>query len=202
MQQIKELLTMYWREVAIAGIVLVALVGVFFASGRGRPSPMPTAQNQPVVAHSSRAARRSSTVVVDVKGAVNKPGVYRLAHGDRVAEAVNHAGGFRDDADGNQVNLAKQVSDQQMIYIPMKGEHINADANSGGVSDQSDKKTVNLNTASKGQLTTITGIGDKKADLILAYRQQHGQFERVEDLKNITGFGDKTIAKIKDQLSV
>ncbi len=202
MQQIKELLTMYRREVAIAGIVLVALVGFFFASGKGQPSPMPTAQNQPVVAHSSRSARRSSTVVVDIKGAVNKPGVYRLAHGARVAEAVNHAGGFRDDADGNQVNLAKQVSDQQMIYIPMKGEHVNADANSGGIGDQADKKTVNLNTANKEQLTTITGIGDKKADLILAYRQQHGQFERVEDLKNITGFGDKTIAKIKDQLSV
>lgn len=161
MQQIKEFLAMYRREVVIAGIIVVALVGFFLASGKGQPSPMPTAQNQPVVAHSSRSARRSRTVVVDVKGAVNKPGVYRLAHGDRIAEAVNHAGGFRNDADSNQVNLAKQVSDQQMIYIPMKGEQVTADA-SGSVGDQADKKTVNLNTASKEQLTTITALATRK----------------------------------------
>ena len=62
--------------------------------------------------------------------------------------------------------------------------------------------SVNLNTATKAQLQTIDGIGDKKADKIIAYRQEHGGFKTVEDLKNVDGFGDKTVAKIKDRLAV
>lgn len=203
MQQIKELLENYRREIIIGAAVIVVLVGIWLTAGQRRSPGIAAESGTPVTStHASQTTRRPRKVVVDVKGAVNHPGVYHLAHGDRIAEAVNQAGGFRADADGNQVNLAKQVSDQQMIYIPMKGEQVQAAANTGTSGQQTDNKTVNLNTATKEQLTTITGIGDKKADLILNYRQQHGQFERVEDLKNITGFGDKTIAKIKDQLSV
>lgn len=204
MERVRELLNTYRREVLIvAGIV--AVVAIYMLFGGQRPSTV-TSTTQPTksLAHSSSAAHRpAGKVVVDVKGAVNKPGVYELKRGARIAEAVNRAGGFRSDADGNQVNLAKQVSDQQMLYIPMKGEQTNQAGSAGNSPGQEmEAKTVNLNTANKEQLTTVTGIGDKKADLILAYRQQHGQFERVEDLKNITGFGDKTIAKIKDQLAV
>lgn len=149
-------------------------------------------------------------VCVDIKGAVAHPGVYRLPGGSRVNEALNAAGRETADADMNQVNLAKQLVDAQVIYIPKKGEKMpgsfgesgvnNLSGDTGGIS--SEQQITNLNTATKEQLCKITGIGDKKADLILQYRQEHGNFNSVDDLKNINGFGDKTVAKLKPMLAV
>ena len=127
----------------------------------------------------------SGRVWVDVKGAVNKPGVYHLKKGARVQEAIAAAGSQTSLADLNQVNLAKELQDQQVVYVPAQGE-----------------KVADATTATKEQLQTIDGIGDKKADKIIAYRQEHGGFKTVEDLKNVDGFGDKTVAKIKDRLAV
>ena len=118
-------------------------------------------------------------------------------------EAIEQAGGSLPTADLNQVNLAKQLTDQQVIYIPLVGEKI-AGANNiqTGSSADGDQPIVNLNTATKEQLQTITGIGEKKADKILAYRQEHGEFKSVEELKSVDGFGDKTVAKLQSSLSV
>ncbi|WP_295746103.1 helix-hairpin-helix domain-containing protein [uncultured Limosilactobacillus sp.] len=203
-QRLFDLYETYKREILIGFVGGLVILGLFIWHGRQQPTEMPMEKPATQVRQTNKTDRKSGKVFVDVKGAVNKPGVYELRRGSRIAEAVNQAGGFRPDADNNQVNLAKQVNDQQMIYIPMKGEQVapNDGSLASGQQADSNSQVVNLNTATKEQLTTITGIGDKKADLILAYRQQHGQFSRVEDLKNITGFGDKTIAKIKDQLSV
>ncbi len=137
---------------------------------------------------------------MDVKGAVKQPGVYTLKHGARIQEALKQAGGPLPTADMRQVNLAKQVTDQQMVYIPAQGE-VQTTAGLANANESS-QAIVNLNTATKEQLLTLTGIGDKKADQILAYRQQHGEFKQVEDLKNVDGFGDKTVAKLKDSLAV
>lgn len=140
------------------------------------------------------------SVTVDVKGAVHQPGVYTLKAGARIQEALKQAGGPLATADMSQVNLAKQVTDQQMVYVPAQGEVTTAAT--GGMANQASQTIVNLNTATKEQLLTLTGIGDKKADQILAYRQQHGEFKQVEDLKQVDGFGDKTVAKLKDNLAV
>lgn len=201
MERLREIFETYRRECLIGLVAAVIVGGLFFWNGRSQTPPVTPASTQQRQ-QPRRVNKQSGKVYVDVKGAVIKPGVYCLSHGARLAEAVNAAGGFRDVADQNQVNLAKQVCDQQMIYIPMKGEQTEQSVGQPGSESSVSDKVVNLNTATKEQLTTITGIGDKKADLILAYRQQHGQFQKVDDLKNITGFGDKTVAKIKDQLAV
>lgn len=152
----------------------------------------------------------SGKVCVDVKGAVKHPGIYRLAQGARVNEAVAAAGGQQESADMKQVNLAKQLADQQVVYIPAQGEQVPSAmgattatsavgrAETGG----QDQQIINLNTATKEQLCQITGVGDKKADNILQYRQQHGQFKSVDELREVDGFGDKTVEKVKDQLAV
>lgn len=201
-QRLLDLYETYKREIIIGLAGILAVIVLLAWTGRHQSTGMPVEKTATQVKQPTKTGRRNGKLFVDVKGAVNKPGVYELSYGSRITEAVNQAGGFRPDADSNQVNLAKQVSDQQMIYIPMKGEQVSQENTPVAGSQQAESKVIDLNTATKEQLTTITGIGDKKADLILAYRQQHGQFRRVEDLKNITGFGDKTIAKIKDQLSV
>ncbi|WP_137597946.1 helix-hairpin-helix domain-containing protein [Paucilactobacillus kaifaensis] len=151
------------------------------------------------------AASTSKMIYVDVKGAVNRPGVYALKSGLRIQDALTKAGGTTSEADINHVNMAQQVNDQQVVYVPVKGEvttPIGSDTAESGDSDNATGPIVNLNTATKEQLLQITGVGDKKADLILQYRQEHGQFKSVEDLKEVNGFGDRSVANIKDQLSV
>ncbi|KRM12513.1 helix-hairpin-helix domain-containing protein [Paucilactobacillus suebicus] len=162
--------------------------------------------------HSNKSSgRNNNSIYVDVKGSVNHPGVYKLRHGLRVQDALTSAGGATNNADVNHVNMAKQVSDQQVVYVPALGEvntpiGQNTDTNmsetTNAESSTSSGPVININTATKEQLTQITGIGDKKADLILQYRQEHGEFKSVDDLKNINGFGDKSVSKIKDQIAV
>ncbi len=144
-------------------------------------------------------------IYVDVKGAVNRPGVYALRSGLRIQDALTKAGGITASADSNHVNMAQQVNDQQVVYVPTKGEVTTPIGESSTETSDADSSTgpiINLNTATKEQLTQITGVGDKKADLILQYRQEHGQFKTVDDLKEVSGFGDKSVANIKDQLAV
>lgn len=207
----------YRRELVTAIVVIVIVITYLLTHGFSGVLPGKIQSDTQPVAASSQVASGSShlssgKVVVDVKGAVNKPGVYHLSHGARVQEAITAAGGLRNDADGNQINLAKQLLDAQALYIPAKGEQVPAgmgtamsgSSSSGDASatTSTDHEPVNLNSATKEQLTTITGIGDKKADLILQYRQEHGQFKSIDDLKNINGFGDKTVDKLRDQLAV
>lgn len=157
----------------------------------------------------SQSSSQTKEIYVDVKGAVNHPGVYSLQHGLRVQDALTKAGGTTGNADINHVNMAQQVNDQQVVYVPVQGEVTTPVAATGdqsatttGSGSESSAPVVNLNTASKDQLMEITGVGEKKADLIIQYRQEHGQFKTVDDLKDVSGFGDKSVAKIKDQLAV
>ena len=132
---------------------------------------------------------------------MNRPGVYHLMRGSRVEEAIVAAGGSNNYADLNQVNLAKELADQQVVKIPKVGEQL-LQGTSNDMPLQNSKDKIDLNNATKDDLTKIDGIGDKKADKIIEYRSQHGGFKSADDLKNINGFGDKTVAKLKDQISV
>lgn len=204
MERIKELLLLYWRQCVIACVGLFVLLA-YGAHSLNKPQPpvINQATRQQKVSHQS-ARPGSAKICVDVKGAVNRPGVYYLPKSSRVKEAIDAAGGAKADADMKQVNLAKQLQDAQVVYVPLPGEKIPAtggsEAQAGSANENQQK--INLNSATKADLQKIDGVGDKKADKILAYRQQHGQFKSVEELKNISGFGDKTVAKMKDQLAV
>lgn len=189
------------RQVMISLTLAVVLGGWMLTHWPTADESSQMATNsRPVIKSVSTATNNHRGVTVDVKGAVKQPGVYTLKHGARIQEALKQAGGPLPTADMRQVNLAKQVTDQQMVYIPAQGE-VQTTAGLANANESS-QAIVNLNTATKEQLLTLTGIGDKKADQILAYRQQHGEFKQVEDLKNVDGFGDKTVAKLKDSLAV
>ncbi|MGT2906648.1 helix-hairpin-helix domain-containing protein [Streptococcus dentiloxodontae] len=152
----------------------------------------------------------SSKVTVDVKGAVKNPGVYTLKANSRVMDAVEAAGGLTETADANSVNLAANLSDEAVIYVAAKGENISVvtsssassqETDSSAVSEQNDDK-INLNTATAEELQTVSGIGEKKAADIIAYREENGGFKSVDELKNISGIGDKTFEKIKESVYV
>lgn len=148
-------------------------------------------------------------VTVDVKGAVTKPGVYTLKARSRVTDAIKAAGGMTEDADAKSVNLAASLSDEEVIYVASKDENVSvvgqsdsgAASDKGGKTSQKDGK-INLNTATSEELQTISGIGAKRAEDIIAYRESHGGFQSVDDLKNVSGIGDKTLEKIRESIYV
>ena len=148
-------------------------------------------------------------VTVDVKGAVTKPGVYTLKASSRVTDAIKAAGGMTEDADAKSVNLAASLSDEEVIYVANKDENVSVlgQSGTGQVSDKGGQSVskdgkINLNTATLEELQTISGIGAKRAEDIIAYRESHGGFQSVDDLKNVSGIGDKTLAKIRESIYV
>ncbi|KRM91679.1 helix-hairpin-helix domain-containing protein [Fructilactobacillus florum] len=141
------------------------------------------------------------TFVVEVKGAVQRPGVYHLPPGTRCETLIQQAGGFTPTADQRQVNLAKKLLDQESLYVPAQGENKSITMPTGGGSEQP-SEPINLNEADVTKLQQIDGVGAKKAEKIVAYRQAHGEFKSVDDLKNVAGFGVKTVAKLKDNLTI
>ncbi len=166
---------------------------------------------------SSAQPHSSGPLYVDVKGAVKKPGVYQVQETMRVADVIALAQGLQPQADQQQVNLAAKVTDQQVIYVPVKGESHAALPSPGTTGAATSSSTspskahatsqvsqgpININSADVTAFQSIKGIGQKKAQKIVDYRQEHGPFKSIDDLKNISGFGAKTIAKFKDQLTV
>ena len=148
---------------------------------------------------------QSDDVAVYVCGAVRQPGVYYVA-GSAIREtAVQMAGGFTDDADVTYVNLAQTVVAGEQIYIPTMEER---DTDGTPVQDapagtnvETDGK-ININTAGKDALMTLPGIGESKADAIIAYREAQGKFQNTEELMNIRGIKEGIYNKIKDLIIV
>lgn len=148
-------------------------------------------------------------IMVDVKGQIKLPGVYLSNSGERVIDVINRAGGLTNQADQSKVNFAEHVHDEMLIYIPAIGEEgISAPSTSGGAAmttsggaGQTQGK-ININKANESELQTLPGIGPAKAAAIIEYRNTSGPFKAVEDIKNISGIGDKTFEKLKDSIAV
>ena len=145
----------------------------------------------------SDTKEQKRTIIIDVKGAVSKEGVYEMKEGDRVKDAVQKAGGFLSEVDMKKVNLAQIVQDQMLLYIPSKNE-----SEQGMFTSSKEDGKIRINTAAKEQLEKITGIGSRKAESILKYREEHGPFQKIEDLLEIDGIGAKSLEKIKGQIII
>lgn len=137
-------------------------------------------------------------IYVQVSGAVVSPGVYELAEGSRIFEAVALAGGITEDADASQINQAQKLSDGEMIYIKYQGE----EDTQGIVTEQQTDERINLNTATEEQLMTLPGIGQAKAKSIIAWREANGGFTQIEDLMKIEGIKEGIYSKIESSIRV
>ena len=142
----------------------------------------------------SQEVRPREIICVHVCGFVKHPGVYELPIGSRIYQAIEKAGGFRKQADTTGLNQAELLDDGVQIYIPSKAE---TKKNSESISSK-----VNINTASKEELMTLTGIGEAKAEAIIAYRDKHGKFKKIDDIMNISGIKEGMFAKIEGDITV
>jgi competence protein ComEA len=189
--------------VALLLLALVAVVvawrhaaaGASPASGALAAAPIrPTA---PAASRSAgSAARAGPALVVDVVGAVRRPGLYRLARGARVADAVARAGGLTRRAERDAVNLAAPVADGQQVVVVARGAAVPA-APAGGAAPGAPAAPVSLSTASAEQLDTLPGVGPVTAQKIVAYRQEHGPFTSVAELDAIPGIGPARLDALK-----
>ena len=140
----------------------------------------------------------TQTLCVYVCGEVKSPGVYELPEGSRIVDAVEAAGGMTEAASGTWLNLAEPVSDGQKIEVPSETEASELEKEQ----QEAQSGLVNLNTASAEELMTLTGIGESKAEAILSYREEHGGFEKPEELMEIPGIKEGVFEKIRDQVTV
>ncbi|HHY36018.1 MAG TPA: hypothetical protein GX510_10405 [Firmicutes bacterium] len=155
-------------------------------------------------------AEPPTEIVVHVAGAVKNPGVYKLKEGQRVYEAVEMAGGARQDAALDSVNLAQVLFDGEKVYIPSKAELSSGGglpgatglSGTGGTTRLQNPFPVNINTADASLLDVVPGIGPSIAQAIITYRRENGPFKTIEDLVNVPGIGPKTLSKIAPFLTV
>ncbi|WP_204557095.1 helix-hairpin-helix domain-containing protein [Bacillus ectoiniformans] len=183
------------------------------------PAVTETTEEEPAEAEPSQEpaeaepSQEPAVLMIDVKGAVAVPGIYTLKSGERVNDAIAKAGGFHQEADTKSINLAQKLADEMVIYIPKLGEEpspialappamtpaAGSEAASPGGSGES---MININTATLDQLQELPGIGESKAQAIIDFRETSGAFTKPEDLKNVSGIGDKTYEKLQPKVSV
>jgi competence protein ComEA len=195
----------------VVGVLLFA-GGVKYAQVKGRAAEA----DKPVLQKSGENEKRE--ILVHVAGAVARPGVYRLPRGSRVADAVEKAGPTAE-AHMDAINLAAALTDGQKVIVPAKEAASPAGMGSAGTDagrsnpfavpaggSSAGGKTataalVNINTADAAQLDTLPGIGPALAQRIIQYRETNGPFQSIEDIKNVSGIGDKKYEALKDLIS-
>lgn len=147
----------------------------------------------------------NSEIKVHISGEILNEGVYDVNPGDRLDDLVKRAGGFTELANTREINLAMKLEDQMKIYIPNINEVSNNETNITNLtslpSNIVDTDKININLASKEELMTLPNIGEKRADAIIEYREAN-KFEKIEDIKNVTGIGDKFFEAMKELITV
>lgn len=182
------------RRRLAAGAVLLAVVVVLALRHLGGGT---TAAAPPVApVRPARPAAMPKLLVVDVAGAVRRPGLYRLREGSRIDDAIAAAGGATGKAQLDTVNLAAPVADGEQVLVPGRGvASAAASSPSGGAASPS--APLDLNTATAEQLDALPGIGPVTAQKIIDYRTAHGPFHAVDELQGVPGIGPAKMAQLK-----
>lgn len=180
------------RVLAAAILVLVLVVVAWRHAGAGSAPPLRVAPIAPARASPVAPAR---LLVVDVVGAVRRPGLVRLRERSRVADAIARAGGLAPGAERAGVNFAAPVSDGQQVLVPQRGAGVAVAA--GGAAATASTGPVSLSSATAEQLDALPGVGPATAAKIVAYREQHGAFRSVDELDAISGIGPARIADLR-----
>ena len=177
------------RLILLVGLIVAAVMAILFSLNSAKPAPAAAVSIPPQNV-------QVPDYFVHVVGEVHKPGVYDLASGSRVFDAVFAAGGFTDKADQSSINLARPIGDGEQILVLAKG------VSSGVSADSTVGKAISLNRATQSELEDLPGVGPTLAARIIDWRIANGGFKKIEDLKNVTGIGNKLFLQIKTKASL
>lgn len=188
--------------------------------------PLESAEDEKEQSKAKDVSENDKFIYIDVTGAVKKPSVVKILDGSRVFEAIELAGGITSDGESKFLNLAAKLTDGTQVYVPTKQEVSEQEtANTKGIGNHaetsyigsssnptsssynnkdntSNSGLVNINTADSTELQKLTGVGPSTAEKIISYRNNFGKFEKIEDLKNVSGIGDKTFEKLRDKICI
>lgn len=199
------------RERILTAIVIVIIVlfgwQYFEQNGKEQQNESQLRWSETVTSQEKSAQQskeksvQPAVFVVDVKGAVNSPGVYEVTEGERMIDVIRDAGGFTKKADRKQINLAELLKDEMVVYVPVQGETGKQQWSAAAPSSNAEEGKVNINAADAKTLEELPGIGPAKATGIIAYRDEHGPFKTVEDLLDVSGIGEKSLEQLKDKVA-
>lgn len=199
-----ESLARYRPYLVMLFLFALVLIGTIYFLRRPESAPAVM-----IVTATPRPSATIALLIVDVRGAVNQPGVYTLPAGSRVQDALASAGEVLRDADTRALNLARRLNDGEQIYVPLLGEATplppTAAAKSSAARTPTASATpgkINLNTATIEQFDALPGIGPAIAQRIIDYRTQNGDFKKIDDLKKVRGIGDALFDQIKDLITL
>jgi competence protein ComEA len=192
------------RALVAVAVAASVLLGWWLLAGRPRTSePVePLALASPSSASASGAAPSAGPLIVDVVGKVRRPGIVTLPKGSRVYEAIQAAGGLDGRVDTTTLNMARELTDGEQVLVGLEPADPAASpgASPGGAAPAGAK--VNLNTATLEQLDTLPGVGPVTAQAIVTWRESHGRFGSVDELLDVKGIGDATLAELRDLVVV
>lgn len=189
-----------------AAVIFIFVCGIIYFGNekKNEPSYEPVGESTvcetsfPYTDEGTGNSSYDESVVVYVTGAVLHPGVYEVGGNMRVSDAIEAAGGLKNNAAADYLNLAAQLSDGEKITVPTKKEAKALDKDD----DSDESHLVNINTAAKEELMTLPGIGESKADAIIAYRQENGGYRNIEELMQISGIKEGVYSKISEYITV
>jgi competence protein ComEA len=189
------------RLVAWGAAVLALVLLTAWYLARSRPPASASTSPVATIAVASDGDGGGGRLVIDVAGAVRKPGVYRMAAGTRVEDALKRAGGATARADLSQINRAAKLEDGRQILVPRRATAAQAAAAPASASS-TPSQPVNLNSATLEQLDTLDGVGPATAQKIIDFRTAHGGFGSIDELDQIPGIGEKKLAALREQVRV
>lgn len=162
----------------------------------------PTSEPIQIILVAPTAVPTPGPIRVYISGAVRQPDVYTLPPGSIVKDGLAAAGGPAPDADLDRINLAQPLSDGQQVFVPRRGEARSSNTTPVPASPNTTNSLININTASAEELETLPGIGPVLAQDIVSYRNEHGPFKSIEDLKNVPGIGEVRFERLKGLITV
>jgi competence protein ComEA len=182
--------------IVVVGLVLVGGAGLWYV--RSLPRPVEVHAEEPVPGPTASGG----SLYVHVAGWVRHPGVYRLHEGARVIDAIRRAGGPRKGADLGSLNLAAILVDAQQVLVASPAAAAPTGASGATATAPDGTSLVNVNTAAAEELETLPGIGEVLAQAIIAYRDEQGPFESVDELIEVSGIGEVTLEEMRDLVTV
>ena len=209
----------YWKYALMALPVVIALIVVFliFCDNQADEKDVGVlliSSSQTTTKRLSptkKESKENNQIYVDISGAISHPGVYCLSKNDRLFTLIQKAGGLTENAAVNTVNQSIKLEDQQKIVILTQEEAKNAQAENTSLSvsdssiskkDNDDQAKININQADLSQLQQLSGIGAKKAQAIIDYRTENGDFKSIDELGKVNGIGEKTVEKLKNSITI
>lgn len=184
-------------KIKIIIVIVIIVIAGFLFSCRSESEVIMEDATSVNISLQNTTDQSEDMVYIYITGAVKKPDVYKVHSECRVYDIINLAGGFLDDADRKNINLADKVYDGMKIIVYSIYENAAEDS-----SYESGNRLVNINTASRDELMTLPGIGQSKADSIIKYREENGRFTAIEEMMNISGIKEGAFGKIKELITI